>query len=366
MTSNRKKWSKRFLLMGIMALFLITLCLFSSIAASIPARTSQQFGQPDPNLPVVQLYRESLVLLFSGDDILSTSVPSGENINFTVLPGDSLEKIISSLVEIGLVPHERTFRAYLIYTGIDRRIQPGDYFFSPEQTEIELAQALGNPPSQTSLAILAGWRAEEISEKLSAAGLEMDPGSFIQAVLVNGREGYLFPGVYPVERDISAESLVEKLYQEFLLQITPELESNIANQSLTLHDAVILASIVEREAIIEDEMPLISSVFLNRLRNGMNLAADPTIQYALGFNRDQGTWWTNPLSLDDLKLPSSYNTYENPGLPPGPICNPSLNAILAVANPAQTSYFYFRAACDGSGSHLFSESFQEHLNNACP
>ena len=201
---------------------------------------------------------------------------------------------------------------------------------------------------------------------MSAAGLELDPGSFIQAVLVNGKEGYLFPGLYPVERDISAESLVNILYQEFLLQITPELESKIANQGLTIHEAVILASIVEREAIIEDEMPLISSVFLNRLRNDMNLAADPTIQYALGFNRDQGTWWTNPLSLDDLKLPSSYNTYENPGLPPGPICNPSLNALQAVADPAQTSYFYFRAACDGSGSHLFSESFQEHLNNACP
>lgn len=366
MTTNKNKWGRRFLLMVIMALFLITLCLFSSIAASVPARTSQQFGQPDPALPVVQLYRQSLILLFSGDDILTTGIQSGEGINFKVNPGDSLETIISTLGELRLVQHEEAFRAYLIYSGIDRRIQPGEYFFSHHQTEIELAQALGNPPSQTSLAILAGWRAEEISEKLSAAGLELDPGSFIQAVLVKGREGYLFPGVYPVERDISAESLVDVLYQEFLNNITPTLESNIASQGLTVHEAVILASIVEREAIIEDEMPLISSVFINRLRNGMNLAADPTIQYALGFNSEQATWWTNPLSLDDLKLPSSYNTYENPGLPPGPICNPSLNALQAVANPTQTSYFYFRAACDGSGSHLFSESFQEHLNNACP
>ena len=129
---------------------------------------------------------------------------------------------------------------------------------------------------------------------------------------------------------------------------------------------MILASIVEREAVVEDEMPLIASVFMNRLANDMNLAADPTIQYALGFNRDQGTWWTNPLSLDDLKLPSSYNTYENPGLPPGPICSPGLAALQAVAAPAQTPFLYFRADCDGSGRHLFAESFQEHLDNACP
>lgn len=366
MTSTTKKWGKRFLLLVIMSLFLITLCLFGSMAASIPARTSQQFGQPDPDLPISQLYRQSLILLISGEDILSPgSQPAGE-INFSVLPGDSLETIISSLEEVGLVQHQEVFRAYLIYSGIDRRIQPGDYFFSPPLSEIELAQRLGNPPSQTTLAILAGWRAEEISEKLAAAGLETDPGSFIQTVLVNGREGYLFPGIYSVERDISAQALVDQLYERFLAQITPDLESQFTTQGLTLHEAVILASIIEREAVIEEEMPLISSVFLNRLRNGMNLAADPTIQYALGFNREQATWWTNPLSLDDLKLPSSYNTYENPGLPPGPICNPSLAALQSVANPAQSTYLYFRADCDGSGRHLFAENFQEHLNNACP
>jgi UPF0755 protein len=366
MTLRKGKWGKRLLLMVILALFLLAFCLFSSMGASIPARTVQEFGQPDPNLPLVQLYRQSLILLISGDDLFSPGIQFEENINFPVMPGDSLETIITSLVETGLVQHQEAFRAYLIYTGIDRRIQPGDYFFSSQLSEIDLAQALGNPPSQTTLAILAGWRVEEISERLTSAGFEMDPSSFIQTVLATGREGYLFPGVYPVEREISPEALVNQLYQQFLSQITPEVETQFTNQGLTLHEAVILASIVEREAVIEDEMPLIASVFLNRLRNDMNLAADPTIQYALGFNREQGIWWTNPLSLDDLKLPSSYNTYENPGLPPGPICNPGLTALQAVAYPAQSTYLYFRADCDGSGRHLFAENFQEHLNNACP
>ena len=112
-------------------------------------------------------------------------------------------------------------------------------------------------------------------------------------------------------------------------------------------------------------MPLIASVFLNRLRADMNLAADPTVQYALGYNQAQESWWTNPLSLEDLEFSSPYNTYLNPGLPPGPICNPSLAAIEAVASPADTTYFFFRAACDGSGRHSFAESFDEHLGNAC-
>jgi UPF0755 protein len=102
------------------------------------------------------------------------------------------------------------------------------------------------------------------------------------------------------------------------------------------------------------------------LNSGAELASDPTIQYALGFNQEQGTWWTNPLSLHDLQVNSPYNTYVNKGLPPGPISNPDLAALRAVAFPAQTKYYYFRAACNGSGRHLFAETYAEHLANECP
>lgn len=366
MTSKNNKWGKRFLLFIILTLFLVALCFFGGIAASIPARTAQQFGQPDNQLPVHQLYQQSLTLLFYGKEILTPGDQTEGEVHYQISPGDTLDSIIAGLGEANLIQHKVPFRAYLIYTGIDRRIQPGNYVFSSQLPEIEIAQALGNPPTQTTLSILAGWRMEEISERLSGVGLQINPEDFIQTVLIAGREGYLFPGIYSVERDSSAERLVEMFYQQFLSQITPEMESQFANQGLTLHEAVILASIIEREAVVDEEMPLIASVFLNRLAVGMNLAADPTIQYALGFNREQGTWWTNPLTLDDLKLPSSYNTYENPGLPPGPICNPGLTALQAVANPSSTSYMYFRAECDGSGRHRFAESFQEHLDNACP
>jgi UPF0755 protein len=126
-----------------------------------------------------------------------------------------------------------------------------------------------------------------------------------------------------------------------------------------------LASIIEREAVVADERPIIASVFFNRLSAGMLLESDPTVQYALGQQPD-GDWWKSPLSLDDLALDSPYNTYRSAGLPPGPIANPGLSSLQAVANPADTPYFYFRAACDGSGRHAFAATFDEHLLNACP
>ncbi len=367
MSDRKAKWGKRFLGLSIMTLFLVALCLLGLIAASIPSRAAESFGPPDPALSTQKLYRQSLTLILSGDELFTPSNLGGDRIRFEVEAGDSLDTILNRLVQLGLVQHRSTFRAYLIYSGIDTRIQAGEYRIAGNSTEVELAQALESPsPSETTVSVLAGWRAEEIGATLPGIGLEISPDEFLQAVAGEGREGYLFPGNYPVERDISAEELVDLLYQNFLSQITPELESQFQSHGLSIHQAVILASIVERETVVEEEMPQIASVFLNRLGANMNLAADPTIQYALGYNQQQGTWWTNPLSLEDLKLPSSYNTYENPGLPPGPICNPGLAALQAVAWPADTDYLYFRALCDGTGKHAFTVTFEEHLQNACP
>jgi UPF0755 protein len=111
---------------------------------------------------------------------------------------------------------------------------------------------------------------------------------------------------------------------------------------------------------------MIASVYLNRWRIGMKLDADPTVQYALGYDFAAGKWWKNPLTLEDLQFDSAYNTYLYPGLPPTPISNPSLRSLQAVAAPAESIYYYFRAKCDGSGYHNFAETFEEHLRNGCP
>jgi UPF0755 protein len=102
------------------------------------------------------------------------------------------------------------------------------------------------------------------------------------------------------------------------------------------------------------------------MNDGIKLDSDPTVQYAVGYDPTQQTWWVNPLSAADLQTDSPFNTYLYSGLPPGPICNPPLSAIQAVAFPAQTPYYFFRARCDGSGRHLFARTYDEHLSNACP
>jgi UPF0755 protein len=169
-----------------------------------------------------------------------------------------------------------------------------------------------------------------------------------------------------LSRETTIDQLLPQVLMNFEAQVSLELRNGFATQGLDLCQAVTLASIIQREAIVDEEMPLIASVFYNRLNSGAVLASDPTVQYALGFNPSQGTWWTNPLSLQDLQVNSPYNTYIYSDLPPGPISNPGLTALRAVAFPAQTHYYYFRAACDGSGRHLFAETYDEHLTNECP
>jgi UPF0755 protein len=147
---------------------------------------------------------------------------------------------------------------------------------------------------------------------------------------------------------------------------TPELLAGIQAQNLSFHEALTLASIIERETRADEEKATMASVFYNRLAKGMPLQTDPTVQYALGFDPAGQTWWRPDLTLTDLGVDSQDNTYLYLGLPPGPISNPSLASLEAVAFPVQSPYFYFRAKCDGSGTHAFSITYEEHLNNACP
>ena len=157
---------------------------------------------------------------------------------------------------------------------------------------------------------------------------------------------------------------MRRMLAAFDAQATPELRQAIQASGLSLHEAVTLASIVEREAVLPEERPIIASVFLNRLRLGMPLEADPTVQYALASDPasvERFGFWKQGLTTEDLQVDSPYNTYVNGGLPPGPIANPGLASLEAVAHPAQTSYLYFVARNDGS--HVFAETLEEHLRN---
>src|SRR5574341_617250 len=135
-----------------------------------------------------------------------------------------------------------------------------------------------------------------------------------------------------------------------------------SSAKLTMFEVVTLASIVEREAAVPSERPVIASVYLNRLKKKLLLQADPTVQYAMGYQAASKQWWKTPITLEEYQhVDSPYNTYLHPGLPPGPICNPSLASSTAVLEPAQTEYLYFVGK--GDGSHVFAKTYEEHQQN---
>lgn len=130
---------------------------------------------------------------------------------------------------------------------------------------------------------------------------------------------------------------------------------------MSIYEVVTLASIVEREAVVDEERPIIASVYLNRLNRGMYLQSDPTVQYAKGYSAESGRWWNPMIQEEAQSVDSPYNTFLYPGLPPGPICSPGLASIQAVLYPADTPYLFFFSK--GDGTHAFSKTYEEHLEN---
>jgi UPF0755 protein len=312
------------------------------------------------------------------DGLLTSPLNStGTEQSFPIDVGESVNSIAARLQQAGLIRDAAAFRAYLIYSGLDTSIQAGSYQLSPAMSAIDIARRLQDATSaEVKFVILPGWRIEEIAVSLPTSGLRVTTQEFLSAAgtplrgfdFLDGArslEGFLLPDTYILSRASSAEKIVDDFVRNFALHLTPDLKNGFQQQGLTVYQAVTLAAIVEREAVHDEEKPLIASVYLNRLKIGMKLDADPTVQYALGYDYVTGTWWKNPLSLEDLQFNSSYNTYVNVGLPPAPIANPSLEALRAVAFPAETTYYFFRAKCDNSGYHIFAETFEEHLGNAC-
>jgi UPF0755 protein len=365
----------------ILALFLALMVISAIVVPNLITRQAEHiFGAPSSQIRANQRIYLSLLILLQSTDLTQAVNPAGDEVNFMINPGESVPSITGRLWEAGLITNPGVFRNYLQYSGLDTSLKAGEYTLSPAMTPMEIAQLMQTSISANiSLTILPGWRIEEIANALPSSGFTItqeeflavvrshpEGYSFSECVTDNSLEGYLFPGSYTVPRESTIHDLLPQILMNFEAQVNSELRAGFSTQGLDLCQAVTLASIIQREAVLDEEMPLIASVFYNRLNSGAVLASDPTVQYALGYNTSQGTWWTNPLSNQDLQVDSPYNTYIYAGLPPGPISNPSLSAMRAVAFPAQTAYFYFRAACDGSGRHLFSETYAEHLTNECP
>ncbi len=383
MTAKRKNRSS---CLGALVLPLVAAVLLGSVALaavvlSLPSQAVKVFGPPGPHLSQQRVIFYSALLLWQKNDLTRAADPLGANQPFTVAQGESTTSVIGRLWDSGLIKNPGAFRTYLYYSGLDVSLQAGDYQLSPAMTPIDIAHKMQDAtPAQVTFHIIAGWRLEEIAAALPTSGLSISPEDFLKAAHSRppgysfttelpkpaSLEGFMFPDAYLLSRKIGVDDLIRTVLDRFEEQVTPEIRQGFERQGLSLIQGVTLASMVQREAVQEDEMPIIASVFYNRLAKGMKLDSDPTVQYALGFDTTRNTWWTNPLSLDDLKVDNAYNTYTNTGLPPGPIASPGIPALQAVAFPASTPYYYFRAACDNSGRHVFSETFDQHVNKACP
>jgi UPF0755 protein len=369
---------KRACLPGILLLIIFIGLVLIAVVVFIPTLAWRTFGAPGPALNPVQRLSYAIDLVWNAGDLTQPRDPAGAEQVFVIQPDESVRSISTRLEEAGLIRNAQTFRTYLLWTGTDTLIQTGTYHLSPASSGREIADMLKSKNlTDVAFNILPGWRMEEVAASLPTSGLDFTPEAFLAAAaapvnppdfLATGEsaEGFLLPGKFTLPRTTSAEQLVYLLLQEFSSQLTPELRSGFSAHGLDVYQAVTLASIIQREAMHDEEMPMIASVFYNRLAINMRLQADPTVQYALGHNAAQDTWWTNPLSAQDLQINSLYNTYIYPGLPPGPICNPGLSALQAVAAPAQSDYYYFQARCDKSGWHNFSETLEQHLQNNCP
>lgn len=383
MTQSVKRRSPCLAILTLLVLF--SLCVITLLAVAIvlviPRRAAQTFGLPTKSIPTTQqLYLASLLML-QEQSLIHPMDPMGSPRPFRIGLGEPTASVIQRLYDDGFITSADAFRNYLVYSGLDTTLQAGDYQLSQSMNAIEIAKKLQDAtPEHVTFRILPGWRLEEIAAALPTSGLDISPEEFLASAYIrrNGYlfsdslppqatlEGFFFPDTYEMTRTLTLEGVIGVILKNFQANLTPDLIGGFKNQGLDIYSAVTLASIVEREAMDDNEMSLIASVFYNRLAKGMKLDSDPTVQYALGFNKTQGTWWTNPLSLADLNVDSPYNTYKYPGLPPGPIASPGINALRAVAFPESSAYLYFRAACDGSGRHVFAKTFEEHLANECP
>ena len=305
-----------------------------------------------------------LALIFGTGALLTRafSRPSGQPVRVVVPEGSTFRAAADSLANAGVIGRPRLFRAFARFSGGDRSLKPGTYLFRRGTPWRDVLAALtGGEGLVRSVTIPEGYSLAQIAAALSRA-LEVPADSVLAAardttmlrqldVPMPTLEGYLFPDTYAFPEGTSAARAVAEMVRRFEREWQPDWNERLIALSLSRHQLVTLASIVEREARIASERPVIAAVYLNRLRIGMPLQADPTVQYARGEH-------TSRITYQDLEIDSPYNTYRYPGLPPGPIASPGGASLRASLNPADVNFLYFAAFPDGR--HEFRRTFEEH------
>lgn len=290
------------------------------------------------------------------------SRPEGPPIRVVIPEGSSMRVAAESLAAAQLISTATGFRIYGRIAGNDRALKPGTYLMKRGTPWPEIMKALvGGRGLVRSVTIPEGLAIVQIADLVGKA-LDVPPDSVIAAARDTALrrrldvptpllEGYLFPATYAFPEGTAPAVAVSEMVRRFEQEWDPKWNARLTELAMTRHDIVTLASIIEEEAKLPAERPIISAVYHNRLRIGMALQADPTVQYARGVHAERVTF-------RDLEIDSPYNTYKYPGLPPGPISSPGGESLRAALFPTKADYLYFVAYPDGH--HEFRRTLDEH------
>lgn len=296
----------------------------------------------------------------------NAGLATGEKVQFTVTKGMGTKEIAQMLHQKKVVAIPLTFQIAVRLRGLSSSLQAGHYVVTAGQSNQDIISMLAEGKVHfNTLTVPEGATINEIAlslekkhlgsaERFKAAARTYAPYPYMQTVtpgVIYAAEGFAYPSTYNLPEGASEQEILAMMVKEFDKRLTPEIRSDIAKRGLAVRNVVNLAAMVEKEATHKEEMPIIASIFLRRMELGMPIQSDTTVQYVLGAHKEVVTF-------DDLKVDSPYNTYLHEGLPPGPIANPSMEAIEAVVHPIPTEYLYFVA--DKNGYHRFSKTYEEH------
>lgn len=318
----------------------------------------------------------SLLMLLTGcsssDKLEAVDSTNTEEVVFQVPAGSTVTAIAKTLAEENLIRSDKAFKDYAVDNEMTN-IKAGDYLLSPSMSAIEILEKIYNGDNYKGIKIVVpeGFEANQIAQRIEDNGLGSkktfldlvnNPSKFVskfeflQGEDVLSLEGYLFPKTYHFKPGTTEEEMIIAMLSQFTPIYEATIKPNYEKTGLSVNQIVNLASVIEREAAIVEEMPLVSSVFYNRLEINMPLQSCATVQYILGERKAI-------LSNTDIKIDSPYNTYIYNGLPKTPIASPGLAAIEAALMPESTDYLYFLAKNDGSGEQVYAVTYEEHLAN---
>ena len=290
----------------------------------------------------------------------------GVPVYFTVRPGMSVSEIGKELYERGIIDSEMKFWWTAKLNGFENKVKSGTFAMQTGMTPRDALEILvyGNTVT-IRFTIPEGFSVRDIAQRLDDEGL-VKADAFISLAKTyrpypyveeheNVRyavEGFLFPDTYEINGEFDATRIMQMMAENFDRRLTKDMRDRAREMDLSIYELVTLASLVEKEAYHEEDRPIIAQIFLKRLRLGMPLQADPTVQYLLDAPKED-------LLYRDTEIESPYNTYQNVGLPPGPIASPGTASLMAVLHPADTNYLYFVA--DRNGNNYYATNYADHL-----